>query len=259
MPGVEWGKVPRLHSDEHANVSAAKSRAVPGPFRRGKVRLAGGGGLGVVCLLAVAAAGQDLGDPQATFFMGRIKYSHNDGNDCGGVGQDLMKLVSRASTLKIQQEKRIRLTDPELFETPFVFMNGHNDFVLTDAEVEALRKYLGHGGFYFASGCCTNPRFPQAWRREFSRLFPGEAVKPLPYDHLIYRCFHTVTHIKSLHEKKDIYLEGLIHEGRLVAVLCEEGLCCAFSMANRCNEGKGVSPEDGQRLALNIAVYALTH
>jgi len=81
-------------------------------------------------------------------------------NDCGGVGQDLMRLVSRASTLKIQEERKVRLTDPELFETPFLFMNGHNDFVLTEAELENLRKYLSHGGFFFASGCCTNPTFP---------------------------------------------------------------------------------------------------
>ena len=48
-------------------------------------------------------------------------------------------------------------------------------------------------------------------------------------------------------------------KGNLVAVMCEDGLCCAFSANNTCNEGKGVSPDDGQKLALNIAVYALTH
>ena len=30
---------------------------------------------------------------------------------CGGVGQDLMRLVSRASTIKIQEERKLRLTD----------------------------------------------------------------------------------------------------------------------------------------------------
>jgi len=116
-----------------------------------------------------------------------------------------------------------------------------------------------HGGFFFASGCCTNPNFPKAWRREFSRLFLNEKVKVIPYDHLIYRSFYTIPRIKSLHENRDIQLEGLFVQGRLVAVLCEEGLCCSFSMSNRCNAGKGVPPEDGQKLALNIAVYALTH
>jgi hypothetical protein len=191
--------------------------------------------------------------------MGRIKYSKNDGNDCGGVGQELMKLVSRVSTIKVQQEKRISLTEPELFETPFLFMNGHNDFVLSPEELEALRKYFSHGGFLFVSGCCTNPNFPKAARREFARLFPGEQLKELPYDHPIYRSFYQVTRVRSLHENKDIHLEGLSYQGQLVLVMCEDGLCCAFSMANRCNVGKGVSPEDGQKLALNIAVYSITH
>src|SRR5437763_13941142 len=92
-----------------------------------------------IALLALSAPAQSPDDKQATFFMGRVRYSANDGNDCGGVGQDLMKLVSRASTLKIQEERKVRLTDPDLFETPFLFMNGHNDFILTAAEIENLK------------------------------------------------------------------------------------------------------------------------
>ena len=208
---------------------------------------------------ALAAFGQTTDDKQATFFMGRVRYSANDGNDCTGVGQELMQLVSRASTIKIQEERKVRLTDPELFETPFLFMNGHNDFVLTEPELANLRKFLSHGGFFFASGCCTSPGFPKAWRREFSRIFPNESVKPIPYDHLIYRSFYKIDRIRCLHEPRDIQLEGLFYEGNLVAVMCEDGLCCAFSANNTCNSGKGVSPEDGQKLTLNIAVYALTH
>ena len=200
-----------------------------------------------------------MADKQATFFMGRVRYSSNDGNDCGGVGHDLMQLVSRASTLSVQEERKVRLTDPDLFETPFLFMNGHNDFVLTDEELENLRKYLVHGGFFFASGCCTNPNFPKAWRREFGRLFPQERVRPIPYDHLIYRSFYKIDRIRCLNEQRDIQLEGLFYQGNLLAVLCEDGLCCSFSANNTCNEAKGVRPEDGQKLVLNIAVYALTH
>ena len=210
-------------------------------------------------LISLGAPAHELAEKQSTFFMGRVQYSSNDGNDCGGVGQDLMRLVERASTLAMQEERKVRLTDPELFQTPFLFMIGHNDFVLSDEERANLRKYFLHGGFFFASGCCTNPNFPKAWRREFGRLFPNEAVKPLPYDHLIYRCFYKIDRIRSLNGSGEIMLEGLFCEGRLVAVLCEDGLCCSFSANNSCNEGKGVSPQDGQKLALNIAVYALTH
>src|SRR5436305_9071476 len=97
-----------------------------------------------IALLALSAPAQPTDDKQASFVMGRVRYSANDGNDCGGVGQDLMKLVSRASTLKIQAERKVKLTDPDLYETPFLFMNGHNDFTFTEAELEHLRKYLSH-------------------------------------------------------------------------------------------------------------------
>jgi hypothetical protein len=217
----------------------------------------------LLLLLAQAAAlpafPQAFDDKQATFFMGRVKYSANDGNDCSGVGQELMQLVSRASTIKVQEERRVRLTDPELFDTPFLFMNGHNDFVLSEPELANLRKYLSHGGFLFASGCCSMPGFPKAWRREFGRLFPNEIVKVIPYDHLIYRSFYKISRVRCLHEPRDVQLEGLFYEGNLVAVLGADGLCCAFSASNTCNPGRGVSPEDAQKLALNIAVFALTH
>jgi Domain of unknown function (DUF4159) len=224
------------------------------------VRVARLGGLWLgLGMAACTGLAQKAADKQATFFMGRVRYSLNDGNDCGGVGQDLMQLVSRASTLVVQEERKVRLTDPDLYETPFLFMNGHNDFVLTDEEISNLREYFIHGGFFLASGCCTNPNFPKAWRREFSRLFPDSPVKAIPYEHLIYRSFYKLDRVRCFNEPRDILLEGLFYQGRLVAVLCEDGLCCAFSANNSCNEGKGVSPEDGKKLALNIAIYALTH
>src|SRR6266404_545773 len=92
----------------------------------------------------LSAFAQTTDDKNSTFFMGRIKYSSNDGDDCSHVGEELMSLVSRASTLKLQDERRIKFTDLELFETPFVFMNGHNSFVLSEAEVGNIRKYLSH-------------------------------------------------------------------------------------------------------------------
>jgi len=215
--------------------------------------------IGIAGLLVRDGNGADNDQKLATFFMGRIKYTSNDGNDCSNVGEDLMKLVSRASTIQVQEERRLKLTDPQIFETPFLFMNGHNDFVLGEAELANLREYLSHGGFVFGSGCCTNPGFPKAWRREFSRIFAGTQVKTIPYDHLIYHSFYKLDHVRSNNGNRDVYLEGLFYQDNLVAVMCEDGLCCAFSADNNCNLGKGVNVEDGKKLALNIAVYALTH
>lgn len=215
----------------------------------------------LVLLLAlpIADTQAQATDRRTTFFVGRLRYSQNDGDDCGTVAQELGNLLRRASTIEVQAEKKIRLGDDSLFETPFLFMNGHNDFVLSDGELESVRRYFTNGGFLLGSGCCNNPEFPKAWRREFSRIFPGEEVRKIPYDHLIYRSFYKISGVKALDKGTNIYLDGLFHNGELVAVMCEDGLCCSFAMGNECNSGHGVPPEDGKKLALNIAVYSLTH
>jgi len=214
-------------------------------------------------LLALVAGsavwGQSTGDGLSSFFMGRVKYSKNDGNDCRGVGRNLAKLVSQVSTVPIADEKRVAFTDLVLFETPFLFMNGHRSFALNGTELENLRVYLEHGGFLFASGCCTNPAFPEAWRREMRRAFPSAQIRRIDYSHPIYRVFYRIDRVRSLHRNTDVFLEGVFLDNRLVSVMCEDGLCCAFSANNSCNVGRGISPQVGKKLALNLAVYAMTH
>jgi hypothetical protein len=226
------------------------------------VRLARRGLLATLLLAGLPAAlpGQSA-DRLSTFFVGRLQFGENQGGDCGDVGHDLINLVSRASSIHVQEERKLKLADDGLFETPFVFMNGHSDFVLAEGEIANLRTYLAHGGFVFASGCCTNPEFPQAWKRELSRIFPGEAVREIPYDHLLYRSFYKMDRVRSANGDRDILLEleGLFYQGDLVGVIGEDGLCCSFAMANSCNRGQGVLPDDAKKIALNIAVYALTH
>src|SRR5262245_28640469 len=76
-----------------SSVTRPRRRASWCPMRLGTWTL-------LACLLGGALGVHAVDDKLATFFMGRIKYSANDGNDCGNVGRDLMNLVSRASTLK---------------------------------------------------------------------------------------------------------------------------------------------------------------
>jgi hypothetical protein len=199
-------------------------------------------------------------DKFTTFFVGRLKFANNAGTDCGSVAEELGHLLSRASTITVQDEKKISLaSDDSLFETPFLFMDGHDDFVLSDTELANLRRYFAHGGFLLASGCCSSPGFPIAWRREMNRVFPGESVRKIPYDHLIYHTFYNIEHLPNLETHQDILLDGLFHNGELVAVMCQDGLVCSFAMGNECNAGHGIDPDSARKLALNIAVYSLTH
>jgi hypothetical protein len=121
----------------------------------------------VVLAMAPGPLFADLApDNYTTFFVGRLKFANNPGTDCGSVAEALADLLSRTSTITAQKEKKIQLSDEDtLFETPFLFMDGHNDFVLSDTELANLRVYFAHGGFMLASGCCSTPGFPIAWSK----------------------------------------------------------------------------------------------
>ncbi len=203
-----------------------------------------------ILIIAIVTAASTLvaqqkDDKLVTFFMGRVKYSANDGKDCNSVGKDLMKLVSKASTLKMQDERRVELTDPALYETPFLFLNGHNEFKLTAPEIENLRQYFSRDGFFFASGCCTNPKFPQAWRAEFGRILPGETVKPIDYDHLVYRAFYKIDRVRCLNENRDIKLEGLFFKATS-SLSCARTACAGHSArTTSAMSAKGSTPRMG--------------
>ena len=186
---------------------------------------------------------QSVDDQGTTFFVGRATFHNNPGRCCGDVGRSMAQLVAQVSTIPVEGQRQVALGSDAIFETPFLFMNGHDDFVLSETELENVRIYLEHGGFLFASGCCTNPAFPIAWRREMARVFPNEQVQALPYDHPIYRAFYRIEKVRNLHENRDVHLECLFLRDRMVAVMCENGLCCAFAQDNRCNVGRGVSAE----------------
>lgn len=128
-------------------------------------------------------------DQQATFFMGRVRYSAKDGNDCGTIGRDLIKLDFKTLNLKLHEGRMERLTG---------------------AELASLRMGFDHGGFCLASGCCTNLDFPKARHREVGRPFPGDAVKSMPHDPWSCRDFHQLDWVRVLNKNKGIHRE----EGR---------------------------------------------
>ena len=56
--------------------------------------------LGAIALSFLPLRAQDASlDKNTTFFVGRLKYSQNDGNDCGGVAEELGHLLGKASTI----------------------------------------------------------------------------------------------------------------------------------------------------------------
>lgn len=110
--------------------------------------------------------------------------------------KNLLYIISKWSGGRIKTNedniKVIRLDSDEIFadKPPFIFMTGTRDFVLTDKEVETLRKYVRMGGCIWGDSSLPgrNSRFDIAFRREMRRVIPDvdKDFEPLPANHPIF-------------------------------------------------------------------------
>lgn len=105
---------------------------------------------------------------------------------------------------------------PDIFNYPFLFMTGHGNVVLSNAEAENLRIYLMGGGFLFVDDDYgMEPYFKVAVKK----IFPDRELIELPFEHPIYRQKYDFKNgLPKIHEHdgKPPRGYGIFHEGRLV-------------------------------------------
>jgi hypothetical protein len=82
----------------------------------------------------------------------------------------------------------VRLTDPTLFQCPFIMMTEVGAAFIDDDEAEALRNYLLKGGFLWADDFWGEYAW-EAWTEQFGKVFPPSQFPPkdLPNDHALFR------------------------------------------------------------------------
>ncbi len=94
---------------------------------------------------------------------------------------------------------------------PFVFMTGTRDFVLSDLEVDNLRKYIQLGGAVWGDSSVPgrNSRFDIAFRREMKKVIPDvdKDWEALPANHPIYTAQPYYPEIKDIPPGLNFYRE----------------------------------------------------
>ncbi|MDY3560758.1 DUF4159 domain-containing protein [Gemmata sp. JC673] len=110
----------------------------------------------------------------------------------------------------------LRLTDPRLFDHPFIYIVEPGGLVFSEDEVLALRKYLTNGGFLMVDDFWGDAQW-ENFLREIKRVFPDREPQELPADHEIFRC---VYHLK---EKPQIPSIGAAYAGKAEGITWERG------------------------------------
>ena len=76
--------------------------------------------------------------------------------------------------------KELRLTDPEIYNCPVIYMTGHEAFQLSPDEKGALKKYLENGGFLFGEACCGRKGFDLSFREMIHSVLPDKPLMRIP-------------------------------------------------------------------------------
>ncbi len=148
----------------------------------------------VLALVLQGASGADQ------LAVGRLQY--DGGGDWYANPSSLPNLIqaiNERTALRVAPRARVvRLTDPDLWEVPFLHMTGHGNISLTEQEVRVLRRYLEAGGFLHAD---DNYGMDESFRREIARVFPSRQLVEVPVDHPVYHIVYEFPNgLPKIHE-----------------------------------------------------------
>ena len=174
----------------------------------------------------------------------------------------------------------VRLTDPALFECPYLMASDVGTIGLTHDEANQLRMYLEKGGFLWVDDFWGDAAWEQ-WSRELAKAMPSDqySVEDVPLSDPI---FHSMLAVRKVPQVAGIGFwrstrgretsergaeSAVVHfrairdsHGRIIAVMTHN------TDVSNSWERETEDPEyfyqfsvDGYALGLNVLLYAMTH
>ena len=203
----------------------------------------------------------------AKFTFTQLEYSGGNWNPRPNAGKRLMwEIIKRTSVETRIDIVTLRADDANLFEYPFLYMAGDQEFPpFSEKEINNLKLYLEFGGTLLIDDCLgkSDFGFDKSIRREIGRLFPNKTLQKLPNDHTIFKSFYLLNQAYGRIMEKP-YLEGLTIENRTVIVYSQNDLGGAWakdtlgSWEYQVIPGGETQRSMAFRLGINIIMYALT-
>jgi hypothetical protein len=173
----------------------------------------------------------------------------------------------------------VRLTDPALFQCPFLHMEDVGTIALSDTEAQLLREYLLKGGFLWVDDYWGSSAW-KAWVSELARVLPPPEypIHEVELDHPIFRTLFDVKalpqipsiqfwrtsggatsergadsaqpHVRGVSDRRGNLLVLMTHNTDISDAWEREGEDPRFFYS--------FSP-DGYAVGINVLMYAMTH
>ena len=159
------------------------------------------------------------------FTFVRIKYDsggYRYGHGGGGWATDfrdselnLSLRLQQLTSLKVNPEPIVlELTDPKLFDYPFIYIIEPGALMFKPDEVSALRRYLLNGGFLMVDDFWGDDEYRNFYQ-EIKRVFPDREPAEVPLEHEIFHCVY------DLKEKPQLPSIGHAQSGRSSGITWE--------------------------------------
>ena len=124
-----------------------------------------------------------------TFHLARIQYGGGGDWYCDPSSlPNLLKYLKNNTPISIHNhETRIKLTDDNVNQYPYLYLTGHGNIKFNENEIIALRSILLNGAFLHVD---DNYGLDKSFRREIQKVFPNKNLIELPKNHMIYNSYY---------------------------------------------------------------------
>ena len=206
----------------------------------------------ILCLIGALQA--------QTFTIARVHYSGGgDWYSDPSSLPNLLNYVKENTPVSIYPEEvRIKLTDDNANQYPYLYLTGHGNIRFTDSEVIALRSILMNGGFLHAD---DNYGMDASFRREIKRVFPNKDLIHLPHDHPVFHIYYSLPKgLPKVHKHDNKPPQALaLFEGKRMILLYtyESDLGDGWEDASVHQDSWPVR-EAALKMGVNIIYFALT-
>jgi hypothetical protein len=164
----------------------------------------------------------------AEFHFLRVEYNDNRGGGFGGgfrsvsrrgrasgwwaqdwpdAEEHFTKGVQRLTRMDAGDPQHVSLTDPKLFDYPWIYATQTGYWDLSDKETAQLREYLLRGGFIMTDDFWQEQEY-EVFQETMNRVLPGQPITDIGLD-------DSVMHVLYDIQKKDLtFIPGSRHLGR---------------------------------------------
>ena len=194
------------------------------------------------------------------FSIARIQYGGGGDWYCApsSLPNLLEYLKTNTSMSQASKEVRIKLTDSNAKQFPYLYITGHGNIRFSNNEIIAIRSILSNGGFLHAD---DNYGMDKSFRREIKKVFPNKKFVELPHSHPIFSSYYELKNgLPKVHEhdNRPPQALGIFENNKLVVLYTyESDLGDGWEDATVHNDPPEIR-DAALKMGVNIIYYALT-